>query len=169
MVVRINLTRGRIAIVDDRDAWVADLGWMAKPIKRQSGGFYAYRMRGRTSLYMHRLILDAPAGLLVDHVNGDGLDNRRCNIRLATASQNLMNRKSTSATGFRGVEPTYRTAKPWRACLYEGKRRVHLGTFRTVIEAAAAYDRAASAKYGSFAMLNFPAAANDTASHKDAA
>lgn len=169
MAVSITLTRGQVALVDDQDRHLADLSWIAKPIERRSGGFYAYRMEGRTSLYMHRLILNAPRGMLVDHVNGNGLDNRRSNIRLATRSQNVTNRVATSEIGFRGVERTYRIAKPWRACLYDGKQRTVVGRYATAIEAAAAYDRAALAKYGSFAKLNFPQPANSNAPQRSAA
>lgn len=169
MALSIPLTQGQTTVVDDADARFASLKWYAKPIKRRTGGFYAARIEQGTTVYLHRVILSATAGVLVDHINGDGLDNRRANLRLATLSQNLMNRVSTSATGFRGVEPSYRKAHPWAACLYKGKRRTRLGSFSTAEEAARAYDRAALAQYGEFAKLNFPAPANDHGDDRKAA
>lgn len=105
-------------------------------------------------LLMHRVIMKAPKGGLVDHRNGNGLDNRRSNLRRATRSQNQQNRKGSSGR-FKGVFPV--TGYPtWRAALCAGYKYVHLGTFKTQKEAAMAYDVAAKAKYGEYALLNFP-------------
>ena len=112
-------------------------------------------------MYLHRRVMNAPAGMLVDHINGNGLDNRRGNLRLATPSQNVCNRVTTSASGYRGVEAIPDRSKPWRACLYKGKKRTEVGTFDTAEEAARAYDAAAAARYGAFAKLNFPEPDND--------
>lgn len=166
MTVTIPLSRGQVAIVDDMDARLAAHSWSAHPCNRGTGGFYAARSERGTTVYMHRVILGAPKGLLVDHINGDGLDNRRANLRLATHSQNLMNRTTTSSSGFRGVEATGRIKRPWVAIINEGPVAIRIGVFETVEEAARAYDREAAARFGEFAKLNFPTASNDDLSPK---
>ena len=108
-------------------------------------------------VHMHREIIEAPAGMYVDHINQNGLDNRKANLRLATRFQNARNRPKTSratSSKYKGV--TYRPAQDkWTATIFANGRNLHLGHFRTQIEAAKAYDRAAKEHYGPFAALNF--------------
>lgn len=105
---------------------------------------------------MHRFILDAPHGMEVDHKNGDGLDCRRENMRLATRKQNAFNRKrpSVNTSGFKGVTLVKPTGK-WLAQIEVGGKNMHLGTYESKIEAARAYDKAAIKYHGEFARLNF--------------
>ena len=103
---------------------------------------------------MHRLIMDAPADLQVDHINGNPLDNRRCNMRLCTNQENHYNRQPIegSTSRFKGVS---RTGKRWLARIHFGGREIYLGCFGTEEEAAKAFDTAASYYQGEFAYLNF--------------
>lgn len=141
---------GGIAYVDEADyAKVQGYSWYAAV----HGGAIAYIGGGRadpTMAYMHRLILDAPEGTLIDHWNRDTLDNRRINLRVATKKQNGANMRRGS--GYKGV--TLSKGK-WRAqisCDYENH---YLGTFDTAEAAARAYDVAALERFGDFAALNF--------------
>lgn len=114
---------------------------------------------GRTekdqSIYMHQLILPAPKGLVVDHINGNGLDNRRCNLRLATIALNLRNTPPLNGRKYKGVSLDPRPLrKRWVANLNRGNGKSHLGRFETEIEAAKAYNEAAKAHFGDFAWLN---------------
>jgi len=106
---------------------------------------------------MHREILRAPARLEVDHVNGDALDNRRCNLRLATDAQNRANyRKPVNArtSAFKGVT-RYRDGVQWMSYIKQGGKRYHLGLFDSDVRAAEAYDNAARNRFGEFAWTNF--------------
>lgn len=153
----IPLTRGQIALVSEADlTLILARSWFAKPRSYRKGDntrFYAASAGpDRRQIIMHRLILRAPDGLVVDHINGDGLDNRRTNLRLCTQRENLLNRKVRSRSGFRGVT---RTPAGWVARISDDGRKLQLGTFHCPIEAARAYDEAALAHHGAFAMLNF--------------
>ena len=86
-----------------------------------------------------------------DHINGDPLDNRRCNIRRATKLQNNYNRKTWSSTGFKGVRATHCVSKPYRAVIRVDGKAKHLGYYKTPQEANTAYHVAAVAAFGEFA------------------
>ena len=123
-------------------------------------GPYYVRAIDRTSkpvrqVKLHRLIMDAPAGTHVDHINGDPLDNRRCNLRIATPQQNQCNsRKHKRGTStFKGVSRN-RDSGRWRAYIVKDRKQINLGSFATELEAADAYDKAALAIFGEFACLN---------------
>ncbi len=125
---------------------------------RNSSGPYAQRywQEGgcQRTQYMHTLLTGFRR---TDHANGNGLDNRQCNLRAATARQNAFNsRKPVGAkvSRFKGLART--KGGRWAACIRDGKMR-HLGMFDCEIEAAQAYDRAAIELHGEFARLNFPA------------
>ena len=110
---------------------------------------------------LHRWLIDASADKQVDHINGDTLDNRRCNLRLVTKKQNQANKRCNynNALGYKGVR---RSGKKYSARLYqrpsgERAKEIYLGTFSTPEEAAMAYDKKAIEIYGpEYARLNFP-------------
>ncbi|HEY3322061.1 MAG TPA: HNH endonuclease [Planctomycetota bacterium] len=113
------------------------------------------------TLLLHRFLLGlayAPSHIHVDHINGNPLDNRKCNLRMATNAQNLMNttKRPGCRSRFKGVALCKgRKSKPWQASLGDHTHSF-IGRFATEEEAARAYDRAAQERYGSFAILNFP-------------
>ena len=104
---------------------------------------------------MHKVIMPCEAPLQTDHINGDPLDNRRCNLRIVTKHQNMMNCKKSRAntSGFRGVYfYKSRTTKPWSAVIssYEQKKLIYLGLFDTPEEASVAYEAAALKMFGEY-------------------
>jgi len=99
-----------------------------------------------------------PWGFLIDHINGDKLDCRRSNLRLATRSDNEANKKKrrgNTTSKYKGVSKIATAKKyPWRATITKEKRQTALGTFATEWEAAEAYNQAALELYGEFAFTN---------------
>jgi len=153
---RLPLTKGKFAIIDDIDfQWLNQWKWTYLPVKPHG---YAYRRQlidgKKVCIYMHRFILNAPQDKDVDHVNGNGLDNRRNNIRLCTTSENLANRGPmvTNTSGYRGVT---RAKNGWVAQLgarLNGKRvNKVIGIFDTPQEASKAYELAHYQRRGEFA------------------
>jgi hypothetical protein len=112
---------------------------------------------GRTkTIFLHREIMNAPKGILVDHSNGESLDNRRDNLRLATHSQNMQNRRKRKNTTSRYAGVYFeKRRKKWTANININKKKIWLGRFDDEIEAAKAYDEAARKYHGEFARLNF--------------
>ena len=152
----VPLSQGREAIINAEDvAAVAQLNWHA--VKAPHGAFYAVsnlpRVNGkRFQIRMHRLLLAEPENCEVDHINGDGLDNRRSNLRLATSSQQKMNTaiRSNNKSGFKGV--SWNTARQrWRATISANGKYHDLGTFKTPEQAHDAYLLAAATLHGEFA------------------
>jgi hypothetical protein len=146
----ISLTRGKEAIVDDEDfEYLSKFKWCYCGGERQN---YAIRGISNTTIRMHTEIMKPPKGLVIDHINGNGLDNRKINLRICTISINLQNSKKhkNNASGFRGVIWNKR-AKKWQVSLC-GE---HLGTCENIKEAALIYDTAAVLKYGALAKTNF--------------
>jgi hypothetical protein len=155
----VPLTQGKVAVIDAAD-WdlVSKHRWHAVRNRRT---FYAYTKLSlggsrQKSVSMHRMILGVPDGTLVDHEDGDGLNNRRNNIRPATSAQNNQNaRHRVGISGYRGVVRHARTQK-WQARIKATGRWYHLGYHIDPAEAARAYDKAAKALHGPFAVCNFP-------------
>jgi hypothetical protein len=153
---RIKLTHNKVALVDDRSyPYLSQFRWQARK-DRTTGKLYAARQVCRKYIYMHREILNAPDGLHVDHVNGDPLDNREKNLRLATSAQNAWNRDKykNNTTGFKGVACDKGRGK-LRAQIRVNGKHIHLGWYDDPREAALAYDRAVRQYHGSFGCTNF--------------
>lgn len=107
---------------------------------------------------MHRQIIDIPKYLVCDHLNGNGLDNRKANLRPATVSQNLCNRPKTKAKTrsiYKGLEWS-KTQRKFKARIQINHRKIYLGSFDNELDAARAYDTAARKYHKEFAALNFP-------------
>ena len=152
----IPLTRGKFAIVDAADyESLSQHKWFANGDEHR--GFYAGRRVGSKLLLMHRVIMNPPEGMVVDHIDGNGLNNRRSNLRLCTQKQNSRNAAPSrrSSSRFKGVYFNKRTRK-WIATIGYNGKTIHLGSFDDEIEAARAYDRKARELFGEFAYLNFP-------------
>lgn len=154
---------GRVALVDDEDyelvmahRWYVDQGNHGP--RRALSGPYAMtnivRSDGRrTTLRMHRLITGWPK---TDHINQDGLDNRRSNLRPASKSQNAANQRPRRGcvSPYKGVCWDRRRRK-WTAQIKASGRHIYLGLFITEDDAARAYDAAAIAAWGEYACINF--------------
>lgn len=104
---------------------------------------------------MHRVVMKAPPGTIVDHINGNGLDNRRSNLRFATNQENQRNarKRGDGTTPFKGVR---RKSGGFEANIRTAAGKKYLGRFDSAERAAVAYDDAAREHFGSFASLNFP-------------
>ena len=106
---------------------------------------------------MHHQIINIPKGMVCDHINRNGLDNRKANLRPATVSQNLCNRpkrKSKTRSNYKGLEWD-KTQGMWKARIQYRGRKTYLGSFKSGIAAALAYDTAAKKYHKDFAILNF--------------
>jgi hypothetical protein len=109
-------------------------------------------------LHMHQIILEVPEGMIIDHINHDGMDNRSANLRAATRAQNSRNRKKfprKCSSKYKGVY-LHKSSLKWQARIMLEKKRRNLGYFNNEIDAAKAYDEAAKKYHGEFACLNFP-------------
>jgi len=164
----IELTQGKVAIVDDCDyEKLMERKWFASRQRNSVNGERYYvatnewvpEKKRQKTIFMHRIILSPPYGMYVDHVNGNGLDNRRENIRICTHSQNQANTGPlpSNKTGYKGVRRIKNRNStgcnfPYQAIIIA----TYLGTYRTKEEAALVYDAAAIKEYGEFAYLNFP-------------
>lgn len=150
----IPLTQGRFTFVDDEDfdalnkfKWYYERG-------------YACRKNGKKE-YMHKVINQTPEGMHTDHIDGNRLNNTRGNLRSCTASQNIMNRKISTgkSSAYKGVS-FYKRHGYWVAGIMRDRKDIHLGVFDTEIEAARAYNAAATKLFGEFARLNIIQGAN---------
>lgn len=169
---KIPLTRGEFALVDDEDfeelnkhKWCCYLNPYDNNRKYAVRNKYlgtkivdGKKKKINRQIRMHRVIAKPTKGKIVDHKNGNGLDNRKNNLRIATYSQNLANsnKPSTNTTGYKGVnhKPYISQKKPWVARIGVGNKEIHIGCFKTKTKAIEAYNETAKAYFGDFAKLN---------------
>lgn len=154
----IPLTQGKYAIVDSDDydflmqwKWYYNSGYA---IRTQYFGLINGK-ENRKAILMHRLILNTPDGFETDHINGDQLDNRRCNLRICTHALNMWNQKPREgcASKYKGVS-WHKANKNWRAYIQANGKFKSLGSFENAVDAALSYNEAAILYYGEFARLN---------------
>lgn len=151
---QIPLSKGHFAVVDDADyplvaqfKWCYDNGYAVRKVTISPGKY--------KKLLLHRFLLNAEHGQMVDHADGDGLNNQRCNLRLCNGSQNNANRRllKPGVSKYKGVRKETH-ANTWNASIGYHSRRIHIGCFKTEEEAARAYDAKAIELYGEFAFTN---------------
>lgn len=159
---KIKLTRNKITLVDDSDfEFLKQWKWMAH---NRNGKLYAarggyerleFKKYRNYTISMHRVIMNAAKGQEVDHINGDSLDNRRENLRLADRFGNNQNAhlRKDNTSGYKGVA-FYKAGNKWIAYIGTGKKLRHLGYFLTAKEAAKAYNQKAKELFGEFAKEN---------------
>jgi hypothetical protein len=156
-MIEIPLAKGHVALIDDEDAHLAELKWY---LAKNGRNLYAIRSitlpDGRPgTITLHRMVMPLPKGMHVDHIDGNGLDCRRQNLRAATHKQNLRGRKlnRNNKSGYKGVFRPKGCAR-WYARIVVDGRQIPLGTYGTAEDAARAYDDAAIRYFGEFARLN---------------
>lgn len=152
----IPLTQSKVTIVDEADYdWLAQWSWIYKPTRDTDNGYAqtTWYNPSKVTIVMARLIMNTPKGMFTDHINGNTLDNRRCNLRVCTRTENGRNRKKhkNSKSKYKGV---YLEGRKWRVQIRVNKKLVNVGTFDSEIEAAKAYNEAALKYFGEFAKCN---------------
>jgi hypothetical protein len=157
-IAYIPLTQGQYAAIDLCDApLIAGKNWCAKWRRKRKAFVAATSRRENKSreLMLHQLICPAPAGLEIDHINRNPLDNRRANLRVCTRSQNEANKppRKGGTSRYKGVS---KSRSGWFVSIRRNGKSVYVGLFQNEAEAGAAYDRAALDVFGEFAYLNFP-------------
>jgi hypothetical protein len=157
----IYIAKLRFAVVDSADYdFLRSFKWR---LSRSDRTYYAFTTVPRPRplyprvIWMHHLVLQPPRGLLIDHRNHNGLDNRPGNLRLATHienNRNMRKQKPKSTSRYKGVDRVKATGK-YRARIAVAGHRLFLGSFNDELSAAKAYDQAAVKYFGEFACLNF--------------
>lgn len=144
MVKKIPLTQGQHALVDDEDyEFLNQISWSTEHDKRFKSRdvFYARGGFEGKTVQMHRLIMGFPKKRHVDHINGNGLDNRRENLRIVSNRQNQQNRKRKTTSNYPGVY-WHKGANKWVARIHMNGKREYLGSFVDEGKAAKAYENA---------------------------
>ena len=153
----IMLTQGKVTVVDDEDyAYLSQWKWCAAKCRHIYKAARAIRdSKKQYTIYMHRVIMLAPRLIEVDHIDGDGLNNLRSNLRLCSDKENARNSKlpSTNTSGFKGVSYV-RYRDEYRVRIGVDGIYHHLGYFKDPILAAQTYDMAAEKYFGEFAKTN---------------
>ena len=159
----IKLSRGKVALVDREDFdWLSQWKWCFNSryaVRHEQKEEYGDNPRKMVK--MHRAIMRVSDDTYIDHINGNGLDNRRVNLRVATNSQNQANSSlcSKNKSGYRGVwkynlNKPYVIKKPWGARIQVKGKKYFRGMFETKEEAAIAYNEMARNYFGEYARLN---------------
>lgn len=158
---KIPLTQGYFTKVDDEDfEELAVKRWYANVFKRRGKTrVTACRTEGsppnKKNVYMHRLIMNAPDGAYIDHINGDSLDNRKENLRFCNNSENMRNRgkNQNNTSGYKGVSynKNRRGKKKWEAKCKHNYKTIHFGIYETAKEASEAYQKGIKKLWPNFA------------------
>lgn len=149
----IELTQGKFAIIDDEDFdLISQFKWQYQRCKNCEYAIASKNIDGKRLRYkMHRVIMDVDnSKAYVDHINGNGLDNRKENLRVCNHNENCYNRRVKN--GYKGVS---KSGEKFRARIKHKNKEYHLGYYETEIEAAKTYDKKAKELFGIFAKLNF--------------
>jgi len=156
----IPLSKGKVATVDDSDFDNANqFKWSLKPGTKGYSD-YAHRsikVDGKwTHISLHRFLMGSPMGMEIDHIDGDGLNNQRSNLRVCTHAQNNRNMKNSNKHGMKGVAfiPNRRAFKKWISKITADGKMITIGYYWTMKDAAFAYNEAAKRLHGEFARLN---------------
>lgn len=154
---RIPLTQGKFALIDDEDFdLISKFKWHYRKSGRTNGkNGYAENRRG---IFMHNIIMNSKKGTL-DHINRNGIDNRRKNLRVVTLSQNMHNFPKKKGTKYRGIiflTGRGKNAKKWQCSMTINGKCVYFGVYKTAKEAALVYDKKVKELYKDCAILNFP-------------
>lgn len=158
MSKQIPLTQGKFAIVDDEDyEWLSQHGWHTTKDRKT---YYAVRWSSKKGgrrnhrIWMHREIMKPLANMQIDHVNHNGLDNRKKNLRICTHSDNQHNRKPQPGKSSKHKGVTWHQ-KGWQVAITHNGKSIYIGRFHNELEAAKAYDAKAKELFGGFAKTNF--------------
>lgn len=151
----IPLTRGKVALVSDEDyEELSKYTWQAQLTTKEH--IYATRranigVNKYKTVWMHRIIANTPDGFVTDHIDGNGLNNQRENLRVCTQAQNMWNRRANSnnTSGYKGIY-WYKTSNKWAALISVNKNYMYLGMYPTKEEAYKVYCDAAEKYYGEF-------------------
>lgn len=165
MVIELQLSQGKIAIIDDEFSELASFKWSTRRKQTRDGcpvRYYAFRISHKKSIHLHRAVLERALGRTlarseeVDHIDHDGLNNRLSNLRIATKSQNMQNARKTTkgnTSQYKGVYRDY-VRRKWGSCISVNNKTIGLGRFDLEIDAAIAYNNAALKYFGEFANIN---------------
>jgi len=157
----IKLNKGFVTQVDDEDfEWLNQLHWFVTNGRNTHyvQAWPSRKLGKRKVIHMHRLIMNTPIYMQVDHIDHNGLNNQKNNLRNCTHGENQHNRKLTYGIKFKGVkfrEKRENQIHPYETNIRVDNKSIFVGSFSTEIEAALAYDNAAKKYFGEFAYLNF--------------
>lgn len=151
-MVEIKLTQNKICIIDDEDfEKIVQYKWYYMACGYAATRPWDKLTKTYSTIYMHRYILSAEKGMLVDHINGNTLDNRISNLRICSQKENIRNSKmkSSNTSGFRGVFWSKQKNK-WMAKITVNYKPIHLGFYADINDAVLAYENGAKKYFGEF-------------------
>lgn len=152
---KIALSKGLFATVDASDfLQLSKWKWYANNIGHKTYACRTVKKGGRQTLYMHKEIIGTPVGLVTDHINGNGLDNRRSNLRVCSRRENLLNRgeQTNNSSGISGVSFEKKSQK-WESYLHHYGKKISLGRYSEKEEAVKARTEGIKKWYNDFAYV----------------